>query len=44
MKNNTKVLQEKSSKDKVDEKIKKIFNEIKKDKSDNEAFIKLANK
>lgn len=44
MKNNTKILQEKSSKNKVDEKIKTFFSDVKKNKSDNEAFIRLANK
>lgn len=44
MKNNTKALEKDISKNKVDEKIKTFFKDVKNNKSDNEAFIRLANK
>ena len=44
MKNNTKVSKETKSKKIIDEKIKTFFNNVKKNKSDNDAFIRLSNK
>ena len=44
MKNNTKVSKETKSKNIIDEKIKTFFNNVEKNKSDNDAFIRWSNK